>query len=774
MRWAVVIHLDTLGALAVLDAADTVGVGVVLLLGRDESAKATAQALVTATAESTADIEADCALLRPPASEWCVVGIGPEPSPTLALLTELAVGGSESLPAPRESVGGRRVSHRFLAIVAATAAAALAAGGAAAWQLTHRAVSPGRSLLAGLAPCTGGPVTTASSPPSVPDGASVVSDDAPGLGGQVVVREEGSANTWLWSGQRWHLAHPAANPSARGAAATAYDPVTLDVLLFGGSAISSGASVGMNDTWAWNGCTWARLASSGQPPPAWLAPVMTWDRSTHQMLLVTAGAPSGSFATQTWIWDGSGWTPAANAAQSPAAGELVAAFDPALRTVIAVRLGGDDNNPSAPSTTWAWEGSHWKLLHPAHPPAVDSPAALVTDPLTNRLLLVGPSRVAGGPDELTWRWDGQDWAPLQPHDWPAAFAAVDDRQDGVAELFGWANPGPSANPTLGVWAWGGSTWVRLADGSVDTRIPGASPPARQFASTAYDTNAHQLVLFGGHGAAPGVPSATPLLNTPLQDTWTFDGKRWTRISSSRHPPAAGPNAPAAGDMAFDPAGGTILLVDNQQTWSWNGTSWQVLQPRGEIAGSDQVAAMAPDPATRTVVALTVCCGGTELNSALHTWTWEGRSWSLQDPPGALPAGLEFVMAYDPATHFVLAVGTSGTVGPAATWMWDGTTWFPQQTQNAAIFDPVTATIASDPQNRTVVLVTTIAGVQHTAIWNGRTWVDHSGSGPLGADTGYETAAMYYDDVIGQIVLLSSSDDDFSEEWMWTGEVTTRA
>jgi hypothetical protein len=42
-----------------------------------------------------------------------------------------------------------------------------------------------------------------------------------------------NGDTWTWDGARWTERHPAHHPSARGAAAMAYDPATRGVVLFG-------------------------------------------------------------------------------------------------------------------------------------------------------------------------------------------------------------------------------------------------------------------------------------------------------------------------------------------------------------------------------------------------------------------------------------------------------------------------------------------------------------------------------------------------------------
>ena len=296
-------------------------------------------------------------------------------------------------------------------------------------------------------------------------------------------------------------------------------------------------------------------------------------------------------------------------------------------------------------------------------------------------------------------------------------------------------------------------------------------PARQLAATAYDSAHRQLVLFGGNGPQPTATPPTSLtLNTPALDTWVFDGTRWHRRSPAGHPPTTGP-------MVFDPSTGTVLLVANaidtsalalappHRTWSWNGSSWRQLRPPAEIPRSMGAVRMVADLANHTLVAVAACCG---QGAALQTWTWDGRTWSPHPSPTGLPAGLEFVMAYDPGSQRVLAVGNQGETGASATWAWNGTTWTPLEPASDALFDPLTAIMATDPTNGTVVLVATLDAVAHTGSWNGSSWLDTLATGPTGADTAYGDAAMYYDDAIGQLLLLSSRADDFSEGWMWTG------
>jgi hypothetical protein len=55
----------------------------------------------------------------------------------------------------------------------------------------------------------------------------------------------------------WTLLHPASSPSPR-TAATAYDRITRQTVLFGGTAYLTTGTTFAGDTWTWDGTTWTR------------------------------------------------------------------------------------------------------------------------------------------------------------------------------------------------------------------------------------------------------------------------------------------------------------------------------------------------------------------------------------------------------------------------------------------------------------------------------------------------------------------------------------
>jgi hypothetical protein len=79
-----------------------------------------------------------------------------------------------------------------------------------------------------------------------------------------------SGETWSWDGFSWTKRSPAASPTPRYHALTAYDSTRGMVVVFGGlvlvsGTLQSGTIAATNDTWGWNGTTWTLLAP-GTPP----------------------------------------------------------------------------------------------------------------------------------------------------------------------------------------------------------------------------------------------------------------------------------------------------------------------------------------------------------------------------------------------------------------------------------------------------------------------------------------------------------------------------
>ncbi len=158
---------------------------------------------------------------------------------------------------------------------------------------------------------------------------------------------------------------------------------------------------------------------------------------------------------------------------------------------------------------------------------------------------------------------------------------------------------------------------------------------------------------------------------------------WTNSATS------GPPGGANAAMAWDAATGTdVLLTTNGQTWTWDGTTWTQQNP-AHSPGARFGAAIAYDAVHAQVVLFGGVSGTTSLQD---TWTWNGTDWTLRSPSNSpLPRG-GAAMAWDGKAKKVLMFGGIDALAVFYddTWEWDGSNW----NEQLANFDPSANTAAN--------------------------------------------------------------------------------
>jgi Galactose oxidase, central domain len=161
--------------------------------------------------------------------------------------------------------------------------------------------------------------TTTTVPPAAPTATSTTStttaiDDA------AVQSTPGAlsvlADTWTWTATGW-TPGPASGPPARSGAAMAFDGTDGETVLFGGESTPAGSISPklLDDTWSWNGKSWAHLAPAVHPPARDDA-VTTADGLIRGVVLFGGSGTRGPLG-DTWLWNGSTWA-APHTAGSPA------------------------------------------------------------------------------------------------------------------------------------------------------------------------------------------------------------------------------------------------------------------------------------------------------------------------------------------------------------------------------------------------------------------------------------------------------------------------
>jgi len=240
-----------------------------------------------------------------------------------------------------------------------------------------------------------------------------------------------------------------------------------------------------------------------------------------------------------------------------------------------------------------------------------------------------------------------------------AHAMTYDSGRGRVILFGGADEAKVCGDT---WEWDGRRW---------TLVSQTGPAPRTFPSMAYDSVRRKVVLFGGNRVLFGRnPGEVKFLN----DTWEWDGRRWTEIK------VAGPSPRAEAAIAFDSRRGRVVLFGGHNrtgqaggrfgdTWEWDGKSWTEIKVTG--------------PAPRNSAALvydsmrgkTVLFGGsTQKEVSGETWEWGGKEW-VENRAALTQGRFNCVMAYDSARRKVFRFGGRYAGKPFGdTWEYDGNGW----------------------------------------------------------------------------------------------------
>lgn len=290
---------------------------------------------------------------------------------------------------------------------------------------------------------------------------------------------------------------------------------------------------------------------------------------------------------------------------------------------------------------------------------------------------------------------------------------------------------PSSAPAS-VWTWDGSTYSLVPTG-------GAGPRSNDV-DMAYDRARGALVLWD-HGCASLVMGFTGGCASRVDETWTWDGGRWSARSPRSAPREVGPGA-----MLYDLRLGRVVYVNGSGlAWSWSGSDWEPLATAGGPAAAPTLA-IGYDEGRGLLV----------LVRPGSTWTWDGGAWA-ETRGGIDPAEAraDAHLAYDRGHGQLVYVGSRRT------WTWDGARWEGHEQP------PIAAgTLGYDAARRTVMLVQQDpAACDRTACrtttwtWDSRSWtqldVDRVPMLPL-TRSGAFPPPMAFDEARGVMVLLASA------------------
>lgn len=427
-------------------------------------------------------------------------------------------------------------------------------------------------------------------------------------------------DTWERTATGWHSLQPATSPPARADAAMAFDPSTGKLLLFGGWTISSSLQL-FRDTWSWDGTQWTQVASTG---PVYETGVsMVGDLNRRRVVLLT---PRG----ETWEWNGSQWSQAASG-QSPPPHVTLAYDEKRGQTVAFGNQGGASATSTWRWTGTTWlafpdgdapgQGqSSFMAEDEVHGNVVlleaTSKQTATFDGLQWTCQPVTPSGAGGaamagdrngvvllGGFGATFEWDGTSWAKVPVAGVPGTLfgisMAYDDVRKETVLLESHADPSSTAT-----WEWDGSRWQPRAPAA-------ASPTAAPFPSglyrLAFDRQRQRTVAYAGDGQAP--------------DTWEWDGSSWTHIVPLTSPPLR-----TGFSMAYSPDLRRVIVHGGRSpaatypngryddTWSWDGSRWSPVPTTGHAPALEGALA-----AAHSATGHVVLFGGQSTTDASATW-----------------------------------------------------------------------------------------------------------------------------------------------------------
>lgn len=441
-------------------------------------------------------------------------------------------------------------------------------------------------------------------------------------------------------------------PPARGSSALAFHGPTGTLILHASFALGGG----LTDTWQWNGSAWTQVASNG---PTGLGGAMA-PGPNGDLILHTIDAP---FTPQgAWAWNGSTWNPIPQIPSMLRNVRLM--YDSVANRTLA--FGGTPAAPLGPYEVWEYDGVSW--TRPAGSAAGGSLLAPgVFDALNNRAFFFSFesattwSRTAGwrtastilsgsiteaqlvydrARDELValnersgflFRGDGLGWhrvltGGVGPR--TQAVMAYDEARDEIVHFGGLDVATPSA--ATSVLTSGATMWA--------SRSPMTQPPARYASAAAYDVARQQVVMFGGNDG-----------NSPLGDTWLWDGAQWVQAAPQNNPPASDGHA-----MCYDRLRQRVVLwgADPSAVWEWDGVDWSAIPASGPVI--NEMPGLAFDELRERVL----LHGGQSPSSTL-TWEWDGDAWSRLIVASSRDS-FATKLAFHAGTGRTVRIGAAGT------------------------------------------------------------------------------------------------------------------
>lgn len=496
-------------------------------------------------------------------------------------------------------------------------------------------------------------------------------------------------------------------PTPRSASGIAYDAGRDRVVLFGG------ASLGLeSDTWVFDGAGWTDVTPNQRPPGRGGAS-MAYDRARDQVVMFGGDdrvLNGGAVFRDTWVWDGARWTEVGFDGAPLERMRPVLVYDE--QRAYTVLFGGvrPDNTLAQHQDTWIWEGRAWREIE-APGPTVGLGGAYHEG--QGRVLLV-----TSEPETTVWAWRGDGWDVVSTSTsgpTAASGSLTYDRARDALVFFDGAM----------FWSWDGRTWHAEP-------VDSARPSPR--GDTAMTSDARGPLLFGG--ACTGACVAGQGTNIS-NETWRRTVAGWVPLVST----SATPGPRYRHRMVYDDLRERVLMLGGVASapvtpdlWAWTGAGWIDLTATSTIKPTVALGGLAYDSDRDRVVFLAA--------GAMETWEFDGAAWSRRQPAASPPPRTDFSLVYDAANQRTVLFG-GGCGGPPFDpcrlddqWAWDGATWSavipagpvpPARVAPAIVFDPAGARVVMVGGDLAFMGAADLS--MDVWIWDGASWTEPTQRAP---------------------------------------------
>ncbi|MBX3468731.1 MAG: hypothetical protein KF878_17815 [Planctomycetes bacterium] len=300
---------------------------------------------------------------------------------------------------------------------------------------------------------------------------------------------------------------------------------------------------------------WRADHAAPRPRARW-SHAMVWD-VRRRVVVVIGGRDKEEVFDDQWAWDGAAWREETPRRRPPPRYAAAAGYDEARGRLVLHGGGASKDDRAGHADTWEFDGERWEPRPDAGGPGLRGWHRMAWDPARRRLVLLGGADPRWRAHADLWTWDGARWAALPAGPAPAPpgrhlFGMCWDARRDVLVVYG-AQSGPGMDEH---WEWHPERgWTRRDD------VEGGPGKRHDPGLVAYPGG---VLFFGGWDD-----------RRARNDTWSFDGARWTRLLEGVTGDAFLPPGRNWQALVWDAGRGCAVLHGGAASGRGHGDLWEL-------------------------------------------------------------------------------------------------------------------------------------------------------------------------------------------------------